>query len=428
MKNINKLFHGDITLWIVYFFFGIISLIEVYSATSQLTYRTAHYYQPILSHGFHLVLAACLAWVVHWIPWRVFKRVGFLGVWAAIVLLAFLTLFKVGETNGGARWINILGISMQPSEFGKVFLIMYTALILSVYQTEKGCEPQAFKSIMLPTFFTCAFIGGENVYTAFLLWFVIIAMMGIGRIPWKQWLTVFGGTIFLIVLGFGTLKALPKESPIYDWPLLGRVQTVKMRFERKFTKITPENVAEFDFDKIRQRVHANTAIANANFIGRMPGNSRERDNLSQAYSDFIFAIILEEMGLWGASFVMLLYIILTLRVGRIAKQCARGFPAFLVMGLVIMIVAQALLNMLVAVDLFFITGQPLPFISRGGSSLIISGFEMGIFLSVSRYVYRLRREKEAAAAHTNPGLQVAEAASPQTNPGLQPEPVDIGED
>lgn len=411
MQKNAKLFHGDISLWIIYFFFGIISLVEVYSATSQLTYRSTHYYSPIIAHAVHLLLGAGVAWFVHWLPWKYFKRIGPVFLILSLFGLALLTFTNLGTTgagNSGARWFSIMGINFQPSEFAKMFLVMYVALVLTIDHGEKGSRDEAYKEILVMAVPTCALIAAENISTAGILWFVVLSMMIIGRVPWKQWGALLGGTVLFIVVGFGTLKALPQESPIYDLPMLGRVQTAKMRLERKFSKITPDNVQDYDFDQIRQRVHANTAIANANFIGRMPGNSRERDSLSQAYSDFIFAIILEETGLWGGAIVILLYLMLLLRVGKIASQCERCFPAFMIMGLVIMICLQALINMLVAVDSFFITGQPLPFISRGGTSLLVSGIEMGIFLSVSRYVRRLQREKESASSALNPGLQVDE--------------------
>ena len=146
-----------------------------------------------------------------------------------------------------------------------------------------------------------------------------------------------------------------------------------------------EDPLTYDIDKDAQVAHANIAIASCNFVGKMPGNSVERDFLSQAFSDFIFAIIIEEMGLWGAAAVVFLYVILLFRAGRISSRCERTFPPFLAMGPTLLLVSQAILNMLVAVGLFPVTGQPLPLISRGGTSTLINCIYIGMILSVSRY-------------------------------------------
>ena len=151
---------------------------------------------------------------------------------------------------------------------------------------------------------------------------------------------------------------------------------------------------EFDIDKDAQIAHAHIAIATSNVVGKMPGNSVERDFLSQAFSDFIFAIIIEEMGIWGAAIVVFLYIVLLFRAGRIASRCEHNFPAFLIMGLALLLVVQAVMNMLVAVGIMPVTGQPLPLISRGGTSTLMSCVYIGMILSVSRYARR--REEKAA--------------------------------
>ena len=173
-----------------------------------------------------------------------------------------------------------------------------------------------------------------------------------------------------------------------DVPGLHRLETWKHRVETHISgdeNSRDDDPATYDIDKGAQVAHANIAIASSNGIGRMPGNSVQRDFLSQAFSDFIFAVIIEEMGLWGAAIVVFLYIILLFRAGRIASRCERNFPAFLIMGLTLLLVSQAILNMMVAVGLFPVTGQPLPLISRGGTSTLINCAYIGMILSVSRY-------------------------------------------
>ena len=166
-----------------------------------------------------------------------------------------------------------------------------------------------------------------------------------------------------------------------------------------------------------QEAHARIAIASSNVIGKMPGNSSQRDRLSQAFSDFIYAIIIEEMGIFGAVLVVFLYIILLFRAGRIASRCARNFPAFLTMGLAILLVSQAMLNMLVAVGLFPVTGQPLPLISRGGTSTIINCVYFGMILSVSRYARKNNEDTGKGQIEMEPEAAAVEREF-QSNEGL----------
>ena len=176
-------------------------------------------------------------------------------------------------------------------------------------------------------------------------------------------------------------------------PFLHRFETWKERIETHFggnEDARDADPATYDIDKGAQVAHANIAIATSNGIGKMPGNSVQRDFLSQAFSDFIYAVIIEEMGLWGAAIVVFLYIILLFRAGRIASRCERNFPPFLVMGLTLLLVTQAMVNMAVAVGLFPVTGQPLPLISRGGTSTLINCFYIGMILSVSRYAKQVK--------------------------------------
>jgi cell division protein FtsW len=159
-------------------------------------------------------------------------------------------------------------------------------------------------------------------------------------------------------------------------------------------EVAPQDV---DLNKDAQVAHANIAIASSNVVGKGPGNSVERDFLSQAFSDFIYAIIIEEMGIEGAIFVAMLYIILLFRTGRIANRCENSFPAFLAMGLALLLVTQALFNMCVAVGLAPVTGQPLPLISKGGTSTIINCVYVGVILSVSRSAKKKALDKEEEA-------------------------------
>ena len=243
--------------------------------------------------------------------------------------------------------------------------------------------------------------------TAALLFAVVILMMFIGLVPLKQLGKLVGILVFfaflaiamVMIVGNDTTGQEVAKTEQTDQPkkksklekMLHRADTWKGRI-LKFGKddVTPQ---EYDLDKDAQVAHANIAIVSSNIIGKGPGQSVERDFLSQAFSDFIFAIVIEELGLLGAAFVVFLYIILLYRAARIASRCENNFPAFLVMGLALLLVVQAAFNMMVAVGLAPVTGQPLPLISKGGTSTIINCAYVGAILSISRSA-KMKKEPE----------------------------------
>ncbi len=389
---------GDRTLWAIFFILSAISFIEVYSAASALAFKMG-ILQTVLSHLKFLVIGFVLAWVFHNIPCRLFK------LWAPgwllfVLLLAFLPLF--GEkVNDGARWINICGIKFQPSEFAKGSLIVIVAIILSTYQTKKGTDRHAFKYILIFTIITCFLIFIENYSTAFILFLTVLLMMLFGRVPVKQIGKLLGTLTLAGVCCIGVIKMLPVDDIAEKVPMLHRLDNFAARIDRflggskDLAEESDDPVVKkwnFDIKKEPQVGHANIAIAKSNLIGCLPGNSKERDFLPQAYSDFIFAIIIEELGLLGGAFVVFLYIVIVFRASRIANRCERNFPAFLVLGLAMLIAVQALVNMSVAVGILPVTGQPLPLVSRGGSSIIVTSIYFGMMISVSRFAKQRQQE------------------------------------
>ena len=399
MSFLNRVFHGDKVVWVVFMLLLLISVIEVFSAASMLTYGKENYWWPIRQHSTYLLLGCIVVYVAHLIPYRFYKAVPLVLIPLSVGMLIWV-LVKGTVTNGAARWIDLGFITIQPSELAKVGVIIGTALILSRLQTEDGAKENAMKWVLWMTGIVCALIVSENLSTAVLLFGVVFLMMYVGRIPMKQLgklVLVLGVAIAL----FATLLLLPYKT-LESIPGLDRLTTWKARFERFFEASDPVPAAQFKItDENFQETHATMAIASSNIIGRGPGNSVERDYLPQAYSDFIFAIIIEELGLLGGAFVVLLYIILLIRAAKIAQKCRGYFPAFLVMGCALMLVAQATINMMVAVGLFPVTGQPLPLISRGGTSTIINCGYIGMILSVSYYTEKMNRNTQAAeAVHT----------------------------
>lgn len=386
MPKPNRIFQGDKAIWIVFFFLCIISLIEVFSAGSTLTFKSGQFWAPLQKQALFLGLGTLVAVGVHNIPCRFFKILPGL-LWPLSVLLLLLAMTTGRSTNEANRWFEVAGIQFQPSEFAKGAVVITVALILSFLQEKDGANRRAFNLILGFSVPICLLIFAENISTALLLFGVVVIMMFIGRVPMLQMGKLFGVLAIAGIAGVMLLFSLPDapHAGIYEQPGFGRVLTAKNRLNKYLVQkgeVAPE---DFDMDKDAQVGHAHIAIASSRGVGLMPGNSVERDYLSQAYSDFIYAIIIEEMGLWGAFIVIFLYAVILVRAGRIASRCERNFPAFLVLGLALLMVTQAVLNMLVAVGLFPVTGQPLPLISRGGTSTLINCVYIGMILSVSRY-------------------------------------------
>jgi len=342
------------------------------------------------------MIGAIVVVLMHNIPYKWFQVFPVFLYPISVVLLAFVTLMGVitgDRVNGAARWMSFMGLQFQPSELAKMAVIIAVSFILSKKQDDEGANPKAFKYIMILTGLVCMLIAPENLSTAMLLFGVVVLMMFIGRVAFKKLAMLLGGLALAGCLGVIFLLAIPKDT---DIPFLHRFDTWKSRITN-FTEKEEVPAAKFDIDKDAQIAHARIAIATSNVIGKAPGNSIQRDFLSQAFSDFIFAIIIEELGLVGGAFVVILYIWLLVRTGRIAQKCERTFPAFLVMGIALMLVSQAILNMMVAVGLFPVTGQPLPLISKGGTSTLINCAYIGMILSVSRYTAYLEEKKDNPA-------------------------------
>lgn len=400
-KTLSNIFKGDKVIWMIFFFLCIISVVEVFSASSGLTYKSGSYFSPLIKHlGILLMGIFCMVITLN-IKCKYFKILT-----PFMLVISFITLiwvFFAGQsTNGAQRWVSFIGIQYQPSEIAKGTLVLATAQILSALQTNHGADKNAFKFILIVCAFIVPLIGLENLSTAALLCLVILLMMVIGRVPMRQLGKLMGVTLVLILVIFAGVMLLGTDrgdvetsknmteqvaQQKKDEGLLGKIfhraDTWKSRID-KFTSSKEVTPAEVDLDTDAQVAHANIAIASSNVVGKGPGNSVERDFLSQAFSDFIYAIIIEELGVEGAVAVAVLYIMLLFRTGRIASRCENNFPALLAMGLALLLVTQALFNMCVAVGLAPVTGQPLPLISKGGTSTMINCIYVGVILSVSR--------------------------------------------
>ena len=396
MGLIKDLFKGDKVIWIIFLFLCLISVVEVFSAASTLTYKSGDHWGPITQHSVILMVGAVIVVLVHNIPCKYFSVLPFFLLPLSCILLIFVMgmgIITGDRVNGAARWMTFFGIQFQPSELAKMAVIIVTAFILSKFQEEDSAHPKAFKYIIWIIGIVFVLIAPENGSTAALLFGVVFLMMLIGRIPWRQ----LGKLVAVIgiILTIGVSLVLVTPASVYNKvPGLHRVETWQSRIKGFFEDKEAVPAAKYDIDKDAQIAHANIAIATSHVIGKMPGNSVQRDFLSQAFSDFIFAIVIEELGLLGGAFIVMLYLWLLIRAGRIAKRCDKYFPAFLVMGIAMLLVSQAMLNMMVAVGLFPVTGQPLPLISKGGTSTLINCAYIGMILSVSRYVIQKEEQRK----------------------------------
>ena len=409
-KKIGRIFKGDKVIWMVFFFLCMISIVEVFSASSGLTYKSQNYIGPIAYHAFTIAAGVVVAIITLNIPCRYFKLMTPFLLLITAVLLLIVMLGGGKSTNDASRWISIMGFTIQPSEIAKGTIVLAVAQILAAMQRENGADRQAFKWILWITIPTCAMIGVENLSTAALLFGVVILMMFIGLVPLRQMAKLVGILVFMVAFAVAMVMIVGHDNQQEDDKQLAKTEQLdqpkkKSKIEKllhradtwkaRILNFGKDDVApqDYDLDKDAQVAHANIAIVSSGVVGKGPGKSVERDFLAQAFSDFIFAIVIEELGLLGAAFVVLLYIILLYRCARIASQCENNFPAFLALGLGLLLVVQAAFNMMVAVGLAPVTGQPLPLISKGGTSTIINCAYIGTILSVSRSA-KMKREKE----------------------------------
>lgn len=432
VKNLfgGNLFKGDKGVWMIYFFLCMISLVEVYSASSRLTFEGGHHWGPMVSQAGFLLLGLVVILVVHRIPCKWFMLFPFILLPLAICLLLYTAVLGGGSNiNETHRWVSIGSISFQPSEVAKAALLMTAAVVLAKTQTEredfvrgkrrkvvgaiKGRRYLAFAIVGGAALVVCGLIFMDNVSTALMLFFVVVIMMFLGHVPNDL---MFKGLLLLAAVGafMVMVSIVVPEDTLNGFSGTKRLVTVKHRIERMLgsddeqaQKQAHKTEAQILLDdKNSQTSYASIAIANSDVIGRGPGNSIQRDFLQHAESDFIYAIIVEELGIPGAFFVAFLYLVLLIRVGRIAQRCPSFFPAYLVLGFGIMMVLQAFVNMSVAVGLVPVTGQTLPLISKGGTSILITSFYIGVILSVSRYVKK--KEQKAPLVEAVPNGETSE--------------------
>ena len=388
----NGLMQGDMVLWMVFLLLCFISVITVYSASSNMTYSTGKYWAPVMRHGIFLLTGVGFTWVLHMLPCKLYKIFG-LGIMLFSYLLLACALFA-GKINGASRWVGIGDFTFQPSEIAKLGLVMTTAFIFSVFRNKDGVSSFGVKIAAINIAVTLMLIITENLSTAAIIFVVMFLIAFFAQVSSKLLIWLGGSLATVAIAGYLTAISIPQDT-LNSWAksdgILHRVPTWVNRL--KSENILPENPQDYNTSNNVQVTHAQIAIATCGIVGRGPGNSIERDFLPQAFSDFIYAIIIEEGGIFAGGLVMFLYLLLLYRALRIAQRCKSLFPAYLIMGLSLMLVIQAMVNMAVAVGVFPVTGQPLPLISRGGTSTFVNCAYLGIMLSVSRSARQVEEEK-----------------------------------
>ena len=408
----NRLFKGDKVTWIIFTLLFALSFIEVFSATSTLAYKNDNYWQPITQHVTFMMVGVAIAWIVHNMPMTWLKKLSYAAYWLGIGFLLW-AMFAGVSINGESRWVRLFGVNIQASEVAKLGLVMLIARILGDGQSSEGTSSEVLKKILYATGLVCALIFTSNLSTVILICFTTYLMLFIGKIPGKQMWKLTGACVVAGSLALGAIMLTP--ASLVEGTPLDRMVTWRNRIVRS---IDPASAEKDQNGGNEQRMHANIAIASSNVIfGKGPGNSEQRDFLPQAFSDFIYAIIIEELGLIiGGVGVILLYLILLYHTGQIAKDCDDPYAAFLIIGAALMIVIQALAHMSISVGVGPVTGQPLPLVSRGGTSIVINCVYIGMILSVSRYAREAKIARERAKAgnvETNPLEATAQPAKEQ---------------
>ena len=396
---LTRTFKGDRIIWGLVVLFMIYSLLAVYSSSASVAYlkyggNTSYF---LRSQFFMLVLSLVIIVVVHYLPYRIYSSMAGLILLFSVGLL--ILTFAIGaRVNEAVRTIEIpgTGFRLQTSDVAKVALVLYLARELSRFQGELNNFMLVTRRLMLPVAIICALIMPENLSTAMMVFGISMIIMFIGRVPIKYLLAYAGIAVAGVVL-FAMLLGIFTEK--------NRVQVWKNRIENFFSGKVNE-------DADYQSNQAKIAISTGGLFGKAPGKSTQRNMLPQSNSDFIFAIIIEEYGLlFGAIPLILAYMILLFRGIMIVKKCETAFPAYLVIGLIIMITVQAMLNMLVAVGLFPVTGQTLPMVSWGRTSVLVMSFSIGAILSVSRVVNaRIKQEELPEEEKTDEGEKIYEPA------------------
>ena len=393
VEKTKNLFQGDKVIWMVVAILTFMSLLTVYSASESVANRSYHGNNAfvLLRHAVMLMLGLACMFGASRLNYKRYSRLLLLLFWIAIPLLVY-TLFFGQNLNHAQRVIGIGGVTFQTSDLAKIALIGYLARVLTLRRDQLDNYKELGIRVMLPILVIVGLIFPENFSTAAMLFATSIVMMFLSKVKMKYIFAFIGvivvaGSIFMLIS-----FAFAKDNRSVTWV---------NRIERFFSSSEEEADDTANFQVLQAKI----AIAGGSVIGKGPGKSTQRNVLPHPYSDFIYAMVLEEYGLVGGVFVLALYLVLLFRATRIMLRAPQSFGGLLAMGLAFSLVMQALVNMGVAVGLFPVTGQPLPFVSMGGTSLLFTGMSIGIIISVTKEIDKVKNDERDAE------IEVAETDS-----------------
>ncbi len=381
---------GDRVIWGIVVLLTLISLLVVYSSTGSLAYRHSKSNESyLIKQIFFIVLGVMLIYFFHRVNYTFYMRLAKIMFVISIPLLIY-TYFFGATLNEGSRWIKlpIINMTFQTSDFAKLALFIFLSRQLSVKRNVIKDFKKGFLPVVLPVVIICLLIAPANLSTAILVGATSLMLMFIGRVSTKHILLTISmallPVVMLIMMAVSFYDKAEHKNNMPAFLSVGRIPTWVSRIQVYIYGTKDEGS-----DKVYQINQAKIAIANGGFLGRGPGNSEARNFLPHSYSDFIYAIILEEYGLLGGAFMVFIYMVFLYRCIRLYRKCPGAFGAFLALALSFMLVVQAIANMGVNVNLFPNTGVTLPLVSMGGSSFLFTCMSIGIVLSVARNVEQL---------------------------------------
>jgi cell division protein FtsW len=406
-SNLGHRTKGDKVIWAVVVLLVVVSLLAVYSSTGLLAYKMYKGNTEIylFKQFAFIVVGVLIIYFAHQVNYIIYSKVAKILFLVSIPLLVYTLFFGV-KLNEGSRWIRlpIINMTFQTSDLAKLALFMYLSRLLSKKQEVIKDFQRGFLPVIIPIAVVCVLIAPANLSTALLVGATSLMLLFIGRVSAKHLFLIFGIVLIPVFLLVGAAVIRHKKD-------LGPAEKIRTEsgsglFVRMDTWINRVDAfmyggKESNDDDSYQVNQAKIAIANGGVIGLGPGNSRQRNFLPHPYSDFIYAIIIEEYGLAGGACIIFIYLIFLYRSIRIFKKCPFAFGAFLALGLSFTLVIQAIVNMAVNVNLFPVTGVTLPLVSMGGSSFLFSCLAIGIILSVARNVEELEPPQTAKADSPN---------------------------
>ncbi|MEO5684994.1 MAG: FtsW/RodA/SpoVE family cell cycle protein [Chitinophagaceae bacterium] len=404
-RGLGQKTKGDKVIWAAVVLLALVSLLVVYSSTGTLAYRLSKSNESYLFKQVVFIgIGFMVIYFLHKVNYKLYSQIARLLFILSIPLLVYTLFFGV-RLNEGSRWIKlpIIQMTIQTSDLAKLALFMYLSRLLSKKQDNIKDFRKGFLPMIIPVGLICMLIAPANLSTALLIGATSMLIMFIGRVSTKHLLMTIGTALIpvMILIAAAVIHHKKNNGEIVKQEthsrLTGRVSTWINRVEN-FMYGGGTDADDEDNYQVNQ---AKIAIAKGGWMGVGPGNSEQRNFLPHPYSDFIFAIIIEEYGLMGGMFITCIYLVFLYRCIRIFRRCPYAFGAFLALALSFTLVIQALANMAVNVNLFPVTGVTLPLVSMGGSSFIFTCIAIGIILSVATNVEKLEGNVQPAVINEN---------------------------